>query len=98
MFYTGLFNRPKNGIRNSKGKDGGNTSKQVFQSYFYLCITGGTPSSFDLCKDISLKEKRGKNEAYYLVTKLMPVTSLRIQTRNKFLLQYYLKVIMSNPI
>lgn len=61
MFCTRLLNRPKNGIRNSKGKDGGNTSKQVFQSYFYLCITGGTPSSFDLCKD-TVKTSRDSKE------------------------------------
>lgn len=63
MFCTRLLNRPKNDIRNSKGKDGGNTSKQVFQSYFYLCITGGTPSSFDLCKD-TVTNKEGLQREY----------------------------------
>lgn len=47
----------KNGIRNSKGKDGRNTSKLVSQSYFYLCITGGTLSSFKIyVKTVTNKE------------------------------------------
>lgn len=62
MFCTGLFNRPKNGIRNSKGKEGGNTSKQVFQSYFYPCITGGTPSSFKIYVKTQSQTRRDSKE------------------------------------
>lgn len=55
----------------------------------------------DLCKVIHLKEKKKekrKEKQTCLLTKVMPITKLTIQTINQFLLQYYLKGVMSNPI